>query len=231
MVIAKDIHSALVIGDTHHRIQQYDTTARSWTILGNYPGTLYGITFDHANACYLVMSKGIVELATNQIYLPDSSLGSPINFHKAWHRQPTYHMDAEDDLWVSFRYGEWGGDLFVFNTRLKHFLPLEMNGFSIELNPIQSISSNGEDILVSTGMDHLSTTRGSIIKLKNYKVNVVFDSSPFSDAHRKDSSSEGEYIGPVAFNTFDHCIYFYSQHGFIGVTQGRICPPLKNGKR
>jgi len=123
-------------------------------------------------------------------------------------------MDAADNLWLGFQYGEWGGDLFVFNTRLKRFLPLNIGGFSIELYPIQGICSNREEVFISTGMDHM-TTSGSIVRFKDYKASVIFDSSPFADAHRDDSAFQGEYIGPAAFNNLDHRLYFYSQHGFF----------------
>jgi hypothetical protein len=213
--ITMDIHSAIVVGNKHHRIERYDTSTNSWVLLGNYSGTLYGITFDHANTCYLITSNGIVELGTKQSYLPDSGLNSQIHYHGAWFQQPAYYMDAEDKLWVGFRYGEWGGDLFVFNTRLKQFLPLKMNGYSIDLNPIQCICSNGTDIFITTGMNHMMTTSGSIIKFNNYEASVIFDSSPFSDAHRNDTSFVGEYIGPAAFNNEDHYLYFYSHNGFF----------------
>jgi hypothetical protein len=212
--ITKDIHSAIVVGDKHHRIERYDTSTDSWALLGNYSGTLYGITFDHANTCYLITSNGIVELGTKQSYLPDSGRNSQIRYHGKWFRQPAYFMDEQDILWVGFRYGEWGGDLFVFDTHLKRFLPLNLNGFDVELNPVQCICTDGGDIFISTGLDHF-TTSGSIIRVKNYKVSIILDSSPYSDAHRKDTSFDGEYIGPAYFKKADHCLYFYSQHGFF----------------
>jgi hypothetical protein len=215
VAVAKDVHSAIVIGDKNHRIERYDTGGHSWTLLGNYSGTLYGITFDHANTCYLITSRGIVELGTKQSYLPDSGRNSQINYHGAWFWPLTYCMDAEDNIWVGFRFGEWGGDVFVFNTHLRRFLPLNLKGIDIELNPVQAICSNGDNIFISTGLDHMMTTSGDIIQFKNYSASIVLDSSPFSDKHQKDTSFTGEYIGPAAFNNVDHCLYFYSQHGFF----------------
>jgi hypothetical protein len=215
VAIAKDIHSALIIADNHHHILKYDSVGHSWVLLGNYPNYLCGITFDHANTCYLITSRGIVELGTKQTYLPDSGLNKQTPYHGSWPTgQLTYHTDEQDNIWVGLRYGEWGGDLFVFNTRLKRFLPLTLNGFNIESKPIQCICSNGEDVFISTGLDHF-TTSGSMIRVKNYKASIIFDSSPYSDAHRKDTSFIGEYIGPTSFNEIDHCLYFYSQHGFF----------------
>ena len=214
VAIAIDIHSVLVVGDKQHRIQKYDSAGGVWNSLGNYSGSLYGITFDQDNNCYLITSKGVVELGSNRTYFPDSGLNTQIHYHGAWFRQPTYYMDSAGNLWLGFRYGEWGGDLFVFNTRLKRFLPLNISGYSIELYPVQGICSNGGDVFISTGVDHMSTS-GSIVRFKNYKASVIFESSPYSDAHRHDSAFQGEYIGPTAFNNFDRRLYFYSQHGFF----------------
>jgi len=61
-----------------------------------------------------------------------------------------------------------------------------------------------EGIFISTGLAHF-TTSGSVIRVKNNKVGVIF-ASPFSEVHRKDSSFEGEYIGPISFNTADYCL-------------------------
>jgi hypothetical protein len=123
-------------------------------------------------------------------------------------------MDEEDNLWVGFRYGEWGGDLFVFNTRQRRFLPLKLGAFSIELNPIQSICSDGKNVFVSTGLSHMDIS-GSIVQFIDNQASIIFDSSPYSDAHSKDTSFKAEYIGPAAFNSSDHKLYFYSQHGFF----------------
>lgn len=111
VAIATDIRSALVIGDKHHRIEKYDSGSHSWTLLGNYTGILYGIIFDQANSCYLITSKGVVELGTNRTYFPDSGLNSQIHYHGAWSQiskgafQPDKIIDGYTFEHPNFIYG------------------------------------------------------------------------------------------------------------------------------
>lgn len=183
------------------------------------------IAFYHADTCYLITSAGIVELGTTQSYLPDSAQNSQIRYHGTWFRQPAYHMDNQEQIWVGFRYGEWGGDLFVFDTRQKRFPSLNFNGLDIELNPIQCICSNGDDIFVSTGLGHF-TTSGSITRMKDYKINSILDSSPYSKVHRKDKSFNGEYIAMLTIVSI-----FIVNKAFSGVIRTKTYPISKNGKR
>ena len=214
VMVARDRYSNIVIADNVKYIKKYDKENHSWTIIGKYSGSLYGIVFDYSNACFLLTSNGIIDLRSKAVYFPDSSLNQQIHCNHNWFRKPVYFMDKENFLWIGFGYGEWGGDLVIFDTRSKRFVIPHLNGFEIDLNPVKAIFSDSSNVYLSTGLDHMATS-GSIIKFQNFNATVLFDSSPYSPKNKETKDFIGEYIGPATFNEADHCIYFYSQHGIF----------------
>ena len=154
---------------------------------------------------------GVQELNNHKFYFPDSSLNRQTTY-KRWFREPVYFLDHEDNIWIGFGYGEWGGDLFVFNIPSRHFIIPRLGNFNIELNPVKSICSDGEKVFVSTGLQHREFS-GSIIEFDHFLARTILASRLEMDMNNK--PVEGEYIGPATFNKADHSIYFYSQNGIF----------------
>jgi hypothetical protein len=178
---------------------------------------VYNIVFNKNNDAYLITDKGILDASNGKTYLPDTSfrLNKQI---RGWPKPSAVFMDDEDNIWVGSGFGEWGGELFVFNTKTEKFIRPVLNGFRIELYPVKSIFSDGNAIFISFGLQHMMTS-GCIMKFTNYKCSPVFVSESRwvedIDTSRGKRLQGGEYIGPAAYSQNDHCIYFYSQHGIF----------------
>jgi len=210
VALAKDRQSNIVIGTRGKYIRAYDSTRRSWKTLGTYSGSLYFIVFDSRNNCYLITSAGVVDLYQHKTYWPDSTLNTTFSrLDIKVQLLSALYMDAQDNLWLGFDHGEWGGDLFVFDTHLKLFHLPRFNAY--DLDPVRSIFSDGLWTYVSMGLCHFSTS-GNIFRLRYYCSTNIFKSST---ERAKDSIVYGQYIGPAAFNPGDHCLYFYSQDGIF----------------
>jgi hypothetical protein len=217
IVLANDKEGNIIIGDNSNKIKKYDRRAKSWITLFKFENTLLAITFDSKNNIYLITTKGIFDNSTKKYFYPDSSQNSQIRNEAGWFREPALLTDRNDNIWIGFGYGEWGGDLFIFNTKDKKFVVPDLKGFSITLNPIKSIFESNENVFVTSGLMHMGTS-GSITKFDSFQSSLVFE----SDSRRKfpqDSTNfeliHGEYIGPGTYNQKDSCIYFYSQNGIF----------------
>ena len=137
-------------------------------------------------------------------------------------------MDQRDRIWIGFDYGEWGGDVFAFDTRKQTFIRLTIDGVQMNTNPVNSFCEDSQSVYMSGGISHMMLTHGSIIKFKDQtgstfllsknretSEKVTFDGP---DGKKKSETwvtwKGGHQIGPVAYNPTDGCLYFYSQHGF-----------------
>jgi len=216
VALSMDRQSGVVVGTRDRHISVYDSLRHRWRTLGNHTGKLYAITFDSRNDCYLITSEGLVDLYHHKTYWPDSTLNRsfwPVSVRVQV--LSACYMDKQDDLWLGFDLGEWGGDLFVFDTRLKIFHLPRFDLYGPE--PVRSIFSDGLWTYVSMGLAHFSTS-GSIYRLRYYcSAQVLYSST----RREKDTVIYGEYIGPAAFNTRDSGLYFYSQNGIFRGDRGR----------
>jgi len=211
LAIAKDRNSNIALA-SDGKILNYDRKMKMWSVQGRFENKIFGIVFSGSGICFLLTNKGIEDLGSRTFYFPDNSLNKQIHYHGNWFRDPVYYLDRDDNIWVGFGYGEWGGDLFVFSTKNRKFIIPSMGHYEIDLNPVKSIFSDGYAVYLSAGMDHFDFS-GSIVRFDSFSAAPLF----ISELHRgKDSAAvNGEYIGPATFDKSDHCIYFYSQNGIF----------------
>jgi hypothetical protein len=138
-----------------------------------------------------------------------------INYKDGWGKPACYFIDKEDNIWIGFGYGEWGGNLFVFKTSDKRFLTASLDGFEFELSPVKSFFEDSSSVYLSSGLQHMMTS-GAIVRFDNFKATTILNSdSHWNNRETRDSMIEGEYIGPATFNNFNNSIYFYSQNGIF----------------
>src|SRR5690606_29864490 len=118
--------------------------------------------------CFSITEKGIQNLATNKIYFNSKSLNNQIQYKDKWDKPYCGYIDKNDVIWLGFGYGEWGGNLFAFETNKKKFLDLSLDDFRIELFPIKSFFEDSTSVYISAGLQHMMTS-GIIVKMDNQK--------------------------------------------------------------
>lgn len=215
LIITKDKNDNVITGDSKNRIKRYDNVNKHWDIIFKSPDNISSAIFDGGNNLYLITERGILDTKTNKTYLPTEFYNPQLQLPDAWASHPVYAVDNQENIWLGFGFGEWGGELLVFSTTKKQFINLHLGDYKIGLMPVKSIFVDGERIFISTGLMHFDMN-GSIIEFTDLKPKVIFK----SDSYRNDFSDstkweivEGEYIGPAAFNKNEGVIYFYSQNG------------------
>lgn len=218
IALARDRSGVITVATADQHIRQFNRHSQRWSVLASYPVEPTGLVFDSQNRCFALTGKGILDVDANKLYFPDSALylNDQIRDHKTWFEMPTFLMDTRDRIWVGFGYGEWGGDVFVFDAVAKQFVKPQLNGYPINLNPVQAFVQTGREVFMATGMAHI-LTHGSIVAFDDLSAHVILDSkshwTPIS-ANRR-TLDGGEYIGPATYNNRDKHVYIHSQHGIF----------------
>ncbi len=158
-------------------------------------------------------------LGNSQCFFPADSLflNNQTRIRSVWPQRPSaYQIVQHNQLWIGFAYGEWGGDLFVFDIDSSRFLRLQPGDFQLTLNPIASISQDNKSVYISAGLAHF-VTQGIIARFTDETGHTLFKSKPYWKPIGGGNSQlqQGEYIGPSAFNPRNNCLYFYSQNGIF----------------
>jgi hypothetical protein len=211
-IITKDKQNNLIVADSAKHIRLYNNKANTWTTTNTYKRRLYGIVYDSKNQQHLITDRGIK--MNNVYYLPDTTyaLNKQLRFSPGLIAAPSaYTIDKNDNIWMGYAAGEWGGDIYIFNTQLKKFVKPK----AADISPVKSIFEIGQDVYISSGLQHFDTF-GEILKFVNLSAKSIFTSNSYKkDKNGIRINKAGEYIGPATFNKFDGQIYFYSQNGFF----------------
>jgi len=232
-LLVKDKFGKAVIADKENQIKKWSDEQNSWVVISKYEGEIYGIVFDSKNMGFAIFDKGIEDLITKKFYFTNKSLNHQINSKDKWGKPYCHFIDKNEVIWLGFGYGEWGGNLFAFQTKTKKFLDLSLGDFEIELNPIKSFFEDSNSVYISAGLQHMMTS-GIIVRFDNLKATTIFNSeSHWSEPTGKDSIKtmiDGEYIGPTTYNSFNNSIYFYSQNGIFSGNLSKDLSKIENWK-
>ena len=221
----------IIIVTENKEILKYNEQLNTWEFVSKIDEASYGVVFDTKNNSYSLTNKGIEETTTHHIYFSDSSLNHQLNFKDSWGKPYCFYIDKRDIIWVGFGHGEWGGNLFVFDTKSKAFLVPKLDSFEIELFPIKSFFEDSSSLYLSAGIQHMSTS-GTIVRFDGLKACTIINSESHWSSSMKTLETRvmipGEYIGPATFNPFNNSIYFYSQNGFFRGSKSKELSDLKN---
>lgn len=216
VLLAKDKLGEIVVVDNKNKINKYKKDKKTWEQIASSKINVFGVLFNSKNTCYIITENGIENTKTNKRYFSKKSLNNQIHYKNKWGKPYTYYVDKNDRIWIGFGYGEWGGNVFVFDIKKKQFLTPNLGKFRIELWPIKSFFETKDNVFLSSGLQHMMTS-GILVKFDNINVTEFYESkSGWSEPQGKDSIQnmiEGEYIGPATYNKFNNSIYYYSQEG------------------
>lgn len=230
-LITKDAQDNLVILDTKNRIKRYNLKRNTWKLITKTKNTVSGIVFNSKNECYIVTDKGIERAKNHTLYFSNKTLNRQTRIIDSWGTPYCYYMDTNDKIWIGFGYGEWGGNLFIFNTTNHTFETPDLGTFRISLSPIKSFFEDESSVYLSSGLQHMMNS-GSIIKFDNLKASTLLK----SDSHWKNPNAKNqdkvwvsaEYIGPATYNKHTKSFYFYSQKGIFKGDKSKDLTDINN---
>jgi hypothetical protein len=214
-VVARDANGSIVIANNNHHIKGYLPETKSWLDVATFKGTPLNLMFNSRNEAFLVTDQGVVDLSNNRVFKPEMdsmSFGMKIS-SEGWATGPSAClMDSKNNIWLGFNFGEWGGDLYVFNTNNKQLRSLSTDSSRVSYAPVHAVFEAGSRIYVTAGSSHLGGYSGRIAVFENYCGKKVFNSFQTGSGM---NVTEGVYVGAGAYNLQDNNIYFYSQKGLF----------------
>ncbi|WP_160144087.1 hypothetical protein [Chryseolinea soli] len=126
-------------------------------------------------------------------------------------------MDSKDRLWMTAGFGEFGGDVQIFDAR--NFKILDNKFDSIDpglIFPRSVFEGPNGDIFITSGLQHFSNS-GDIYRIDSSgTANKIFTSDGPRRVERKTGKvidEGGLFIGPGAYNRQDNCMYFATTRG------------------
>ncbi|WEK37187.1 MAG: hypothetical protein P0Y53_06715 [Candidatus Pseudobacter hemicellulosilyticus] len=208
-VIAKDRNDNIVVVDAMNRIGKYE--AGKWRFANTGQSNITAIFYTSSNKEYLVTDSGIINTESNKTYFPDSALIAQMGRYYGMMEYTSALLDNRDNIWLGYNYGEWGGNIFIFNTAENRFIHPSTRNMNLEEYPIFSLAQGPDGIYFSGGLSHMKITMGYIAKFRDSTAFVVFH----NQYHEENKKRKVHYVGPIAYNKWDSYLYFYSQYGFF----------------
>ena len=227
LVLVKDKYNDVVIADKDRKVKRYNKSRHDWQLVGTYTSAIFGLVFDRANKCYMITDKGMSKAGVSDVYFTVKSINNSFTYKDNWRAITSYHMDMNDVIWLGYDYGEWGGDLMMFDTKTNQFISPAYTSVSINLHGVRAIFDDSSSVYVSSGVNHMFLSGGSIIKFNAVQPTALFSSQSHWDKPTRAEQGNppktvqlqrmmpGEYIGPATYDKQTKSIYFYSQNGFF----------------
>jgi hypothetical protein len=217
-----------VIAQLGTKLQRWNSSTGTWQELGNLTVRVFALAASSAHRVYAITPKGVWDISQNAFHLPTASPNNQMLLpRKGFSAPDTYFMDAQDNWWLGYGYGEWGGNIFTYSTKSSKFVKLEFNNFPITLNPIKSFFQLKEEVGVSAGLQHMMNN-GAIATFHHFSAHSIYrsekDIDTTSQESRWKSISELPYIGPASSGN----IYFYANKGVFKGKAGRDLSKLRN---
>lgn len=184
------------------------------------------ILFNSANEPFLVTDKGIFEpIYTKRLYYKNAFSNIFLSRANSREWRPTaVYMSRENDIWLGFSAGEWGGDIVIFSAkndfidrrRYTMFRPKGSNRCPVQ--PVRSFFEIDSSMYVSTSLQHMMI-RSLLLRVEKDSCAYVFTSPSDRNFFENTIDSQSLYIGPALYNPDDQCIYFYCQ---LGIFKGSV---------
>jgi hypothetical protein len=165
--IRTDKKGNIIIVKADQTVSTFNQNTLQFKNLTRSNNQIYDIVFDLNNKGYLITSEGIEDASTKKVYPPDTT------WQVRGKAEPSaVFMDKNDNIWLGYGFGEWGGKLLIFNIKTAKFIKQDItNAF---INPVKAIFTDGTNIYVSCGLQHMTLTSGEILKFTDYNFGTVF---------------------------------------------------------
>jgi hypothetical protein len=191
------------------------------------------LTFTSGNRCFIITNEGIYHPEKKRTYLYHKAKINPFA-HQPGDELSAVLVDRNENIWLGFAAGEWGGDIIIFSSGENKFIsPRKRQWLFLGYSPVKSIFQVDTAIYASYSVAH-SSVRSSITEMTN-PVRYVFKSGKHYDIPagpvQNLYNEEALYLGPATYNFYDSSIYFYSQMGVFKSGNGKDLGKIENWSR
>ncbi len=220
--ILLDRQGNLVLGFDDGSISAFETERQTLIpIPAKGIGKIQFLFADSRNDYWAVTPQGVFNPMGQAVYSPNTSSFAYNNEWPdlSWEPQCAC-LDDNDKLWIGFNKGEFGGDLYCFDTSKKIFIdysfPSHDKKDEDSTGPsLQSIFCVAKgSVFMTSGLNHFLPGEGRLYKFMGTKGEVVFDWSTQPKKLINGWEME-EYVGPGCYNSQTKKLYYYSDRGFF----------------
>ena len=223
-----DSDGGIFIGSIEGVIQKYDKKEDKFKHLKSLQSEIYSINKIKANKIYAITKNGIHDINHGKLYSFPKSLNSQKNENNKSinsvfidKRPSTILQDSNNNIWIGYNYGEWGGDIYIFSTTENRYKKIIFNTPKIiskalkfpiiDILPVQSIfESEDNSVFMTSGLTHFGHS-GSILKFVEKKGKYIGN---FLLSTMLQTKNKEGMIGPGTYNKFNKKVFFFSNNGF-----------------
>lgn len=181
VVVTKDRKGNLVVGDKSNNLKVLEEGG--WRNILSCNSGILGVAFNSKNEAYAITRDGVWGGSFKKALFPDTSLNKNTGrVLKGWFANPVVFVDRSDNIWIAFGHGEWGGEVFIFDTRLNKFFLPGIDAEQAILLPVKCFFESAGGVYAITGISHMSSVRSAVVCLDKSKSEVICHrSNEYSD--------------------------------------------------
>lgn len=204
----------LVYADTSGQVNTFNLKTKRTKNLTIQEDQIIHIT-SLDSAIYLLTKTKLLNLLTGmECSLRDSPR---YNYHFSLGYRPEPYVVESDDsgnIWMGYNYGEFGGELLVFNTRKNQFDSLISNDFAPGAYGIESIVPAKSRTLITFGEGHslhngMMEIIGRTAEIRLLQLDSLVEVQIENDVVLK--LNDRTEIGPATYDPKLNQVYFYSE--------------------
>ena len=220
----------LLIAKKTGKLMSYNLETDQLTEIGVLEEDVLMIARTKDSSMYMITKSGIINFDDKIVYEFDQSLNHQVKENHLKSPPKTMTVDRDNNIWLGFDYGEWGGDLMVFSTTENRYLTPQINAYQVELFPIKSIASDGDKVFVFCGSGH-SPDAGPILEFDSLVARLIFQSNASlvevkNEEGKIDSIHRpGRNIDAGTIDTVENKIYWVSGDELV---EGNLSKNLSN---
>lgn len=168
--------SQILIGTLDKQIKKYNRLKQEWEIVATEQHTIQQ-AFETTNGeIFYLFDEGIRKVGDSTLYQFDcedffsvmrqiSCMDNRQSLIKYLKRNISVnYIDDKNRIWLGYDFGEWGGDMLLFDTKKKDFCQLDTSkSLYLVMNPVRQIFDNQIDILfIINSISHMGMTNSNI---------------------------------------------------------------------
>lgn len=227
--LRKDDKETVFASTGSGRLMRLNKTTFSWEDVkpANFKKG-FQFAIDHFGGCFQLIDEGVLDTQSGKIYTPGKEFTqSEMRYRggsfKGWDKEEEQELfvDRNNNLWFTVGYGEWGSDLFIFNTRLRVFIALDAyyaTGGAFETDKNVYCLGGGFTKSEHTRYGvyyrlNFGNEQHSDYKMSGRIIYNTLNNAGHQELMKSHNFDHRDYIGLASFNKADGNIYFLSPFG------------------
>ncbi len=237
--ICKSKQNDVYIATTNGGVFKIDPSTLNCELVLNCQSPITAICINSRNKIFLVTKGGVYNPLSGKKWTKFRNHTKGIIYHKSilgiytkrsdcYFSKPQFtYLDSQDRWWLCSSYGEFGGDIEIFDTRHQRIYNNKFDSLSAgAYNPKSIFEDDKGTIYLTSGLQHMHSS-GQIYRIatKN-KATKIFSSRDFKDTSVDvrmmpigiieiiANLDQELFVGPGTYNSKDSSIYFATDAGF-----------------